>query len=126
MQPLDTGFRRCDGGLLIFTCCVVLLILLLLLTLVPLKRAEHRRPWQTGSGGGEAGAEAFSPRHGWRVEKPRHGREAQGIGSRFCFFGKATQRRGRPSFGYFPWATRKVTRATARNTAPKPANNSAG
>ncbi|WP_295685185.1 hypothetical protein, partial [uncultured Nevskia sp.] len=34
---------------------------------------------------GEAGAEAFSPRHGWRVEKPRHGREAQGIGSRFCF-----------------------------------------
>jgi len=31
-----------------------------------------------------------------------------------------TQRRGRPSFGYFPWATRKVTCATARNGSAKP------
>ena len=37
-----------------------------------------------GPAGGEAGAEAFSPRQVWRVEKPRHGREAEGEDSRFA------------------------------------------
>ncbi len=34
---------------------LLILPLLWLLLLVPLKRAEHRRPWRTGSEGGEAG-----------------------------------------------------------------------
>ncbi len=53
-----------------------------------------------GPAGGEAGAEAFSSRQGWRVEKPRHGREAQGIGSRFCFM-RTDAAMGRIPFGDF-------------------------
>ena len=99
---------------------VVLLILLLSL-LGRGRRSPLSAPSIAGHGGqapkeARQDAEAFSPRHGWRVEKPRHGREAQGIGSRFCF-SRSDAAPGARFFGYFLFAEKKVTRATARNSA---------
>jgi len=99
----------------------VLLILLLLWTLVPLKRAEHRRPWRTGSEGGEAGCRClFAAPQMARRNAPSWPRSTGHRLAGFCFFGKATQRRGRAFFGYFLCATKKVTRAIARNGSVKP------
>ncbi len=44
-------------------------------------------------------ADAFSPRHGWRVEKPRHGREAQGEDSRFASTARCESERPAGMFG---------------------------
>ena len=98
-----------------------------LLTLAPSSKPSIAGPDDQAPSGGEAGAEAFSSRQGWRVEKPRQGREAQGERPRLCehcsqrtrtpgqtWPGRA-QRRGPVFFGYFLLRQKKVTRAAARN-----------
>ncbi len=105
------------GGLLIL---VLWLTLRLLWTLVPLKRAEHRRPWRIGSEGGEAGCRSlFAAPWMARRKAPSWPRSA---GHRIALFASRdpTQRRGRAFFGYFLCAPKKVTRATARNGSVKP------
>ncbi len=57
------------------------------------------------------------PGQGWPVSAvPWRAREAQGIGSRFCFM-RVDAMPGPPFFGYFLQRLKKVTRAIARNSA---------
>ena len=85
----------------------------------PLHAAEHRSG-RRGTTGMEAGRAL--PGHGWPVGAvPRRAREAQGTGGQLFVLRRHAA--GRTSLVTFFGRSKKVTRATARNSAPTPENN---
>ncbi len=109
------------------TKAAVLLILLLpllllrLWTLDPLKRAEHRRPWRTGSEGGEAGCRCLFAAPRMARRKAPSGPRSTGHRIALLFLAIRRSAGGALPFGDFSLGVQgKVTRATARNGSVKP------